>query len=358
MTWYRKSSISTKFTIILALVFVVSIAIGGFVLYQGAQRRAQDEVVNRAEAMLGTMNAVRTYTGTHVRPLLAEQLNTNEAFIPETVPAYSARTVFTTFRTNPEFENFIYKEAALNPTNPNNKADDFEINLVSQFRNTADLNELTGFRLWNGENMFYIARPMRISAESCLECHSNPASAPPSLLATYGDQGGFGWQMNEIIAAQVIYVPADDVLDQGRSLFGLVIGVFAALFAVTIILINRLMKPTVVAPVQRMAILAQQITNDEMDDAIFAPDYLNDVSSRGDELGELAKVLQQMAQEVRDREKRLKTELQQLRIEIDQARRQQDVNQIAQTDYFQELQSRANDLRNRSYGNKPSENPI
>lgn len=358
MNWYRKRSLSTKFTIILALVFVASIAIGGFVLYQGAQRRAQAEVANRAEAMLGTMNAVRTYTGNHVRPLLVDQLNTTETFIPETVPGYSARTVFMEFRTNPEFKSFVYKEATLNPTNPIDKADDFEADLVTQFRADDGLDELTGFRSWNGENMFYIARPMRINAESCLECHSDPASAPPSLITTYGDQGGFGWEMNEIVAAQVIYVPADDVLGQGRSLFGLVVGVFGALFAGTILLINRLLKPTVVAPVQRMATLAQQITNDEMDDEVFAPDYLRDVSERGDELGELAKVLQQMAQEVRNREQRLKTELQQLRIEIDQARRQRDVKQISETEYFQELQARANDLRNRNYGNKPSENPI
>lgn len=351
-TRYRKASLGTKFSLILALVFLIGVAVSGFVLYQAAQQRAQDETTGKGETLLNTMNAVRRYTSGHVNPLLAPQLATQEIFIPESVPAFSARTVFEEFRTNVDYADFFYKEATLNPTNPVDQADSFETDLVNRFREGSDLDEQTGFRVLNGERLFYIARPLRVSSESCLTCHTSPELAPASLVATYGTEGGFGWQLNETVAAQIIYVPADNVLKQGRSLFLAVTIVFALVFAVAIFLLNRWLKPIVVKPVQQMAALAQQITEDRMDAATFQSDYLNSVASRGDELGHMAQVFQQMAREVRSRETRLKTELQQLRIEIDEARRQRDVRQIADTEYFRDLQARAGELRKR-FGKDP-----
>jgi hypothetical protein len=48
------------------------------------------------------------------------------------------------------------------------------------------------------------------------------------------------------------------------------------------------------------------------------------------------------------REESLKQEIKQLRIEIDQAKRQQEVKQIVDTEVFQDLKARARDLRNRN----------
>jgi len=90
------------------------------------QRKAEDEVSTKAEILTQTMNAVRSYTSEHVAPLLQKQLETSPKFISETVPAYSALEVFENFRNQPEYCNYIYKEATLNPTNLRDKADEFE----------------------------------------------------------------------------------------------------------------------------------------------------------------------------------------------------------------------------------------
>jgi two-component system, cell cycle response regulator len=52
-----------------------------------------------------------------------------------------------------------------------------------------------------------------------------------------------------------------------------------------------------------------------------------------------------MAREVHAREQRLKQEVQQLRIEIDEARTARQVAEITETDYFQDLQRKADQLR-------------
>jgi len=72
---------------------------------------------------------------------------------------------------------------------------------------------------------------------------------------------------------------------------------------------------------------------------------LADVAARGDALGQLARVFSRMASEIYAREQRLKRQVQQLRIELDDARQARQVAEITETDYFQQLEAKAQDLR-------------
>src|SRR5918997_4710187 len=75
---------------------------------------------------------------------------------------------------------------------------------------------------------------------------------------------------------------------------------------------------------------------------------IEQVAARSDELGQLARVFQRMAREVHAREQRLKREVRQLRIEIDETRTARQVAEITETDYFQDLQKKADRLRFRA----------
>ena len=79
----------------------------------------------------------------------------------------------------------------------------------------------------------------------------------------------------------------------------------------------------------------------------FQDEQLQDVAARPDALGRLARMFQHMVGEVRQRETRLKQEVQQLRIEIDESRKSRLVAEITETDYFALLQQKAAHLRNR-----------
>jgi DNA-binding response OmpR family regulator len=80
----------------------------------------------------------------------------------------------------------------------------------------------------------------------------------------------------------------------------------------------------------------------------FRPEELDGVAQRADALGQLARVFQRMAHEVYEREQRLKQEVHQLRIEINEVRKAREVAEITETEYFQELRKRAQALRNRA----------
>src|SRR6266404_6527231 len=80
----------------------------------------------------------------------------------------------------------------------------------------------------------------------------------------------------------------------------------------------------------------------------FQPESLDEVAQRSDELGQLALVFQEMARQVYAREQQLQRQVQQLRIEIDQARNASEVAEITESDFFQQLLGREDELRNRA----------
>ena len=79
----------------------------------------------------------------------------------------------------------------------------------------------------------------------------------------------------------------------------------------------------------------------------YQADFLETVARRKDELGELARLFLRMAGEVRAREQSLQQQVQELRIEIDEARKQRQVEEITETEYFQGLLERIDLLKRR-----------
>lgn len=202
----RNLKIGAKFNLLLILVFIVSIVGSGVALSSVLQGRAQNEVASQAQILIQMLNAVRDYTQNRIDPLLEPRLDTNPTFMPEVVPTFSSKEVFENFRKKPKFKNFFHKDATLNPTNLADKADNFETQLVKRFRNEPNTPEITGFRNLPEGEVFYIARPLRITQQKCLRCHTTPEQAPKSQLATYGSENGFGWKLNQIVSAQIISV--------------------------------------------------------------------------------------------------------------------------------------------------------
>lgn len=77
----------------------------------------------------------------------------------------------------------------------------------------------------------------------------------------------------------------------------------------------------------------------------FDPATLDEVARRDDALGQLARVFGRMAEEVRAREQRLREEVHQLRIEIDEAHAERQVAELTETDYFRDLERKVDELR-------------
>ena len=194
-----------KFNLVLILVFLAGFGAAGLISRQLLQDNARDEVVRNARLMMEAATSVRTYTINQIQPHLIKQLE--EVFLPQTVPAYAATEAINQLQK--KYPDYSYKEATLNPTNPRDRAADWEADIVQQFRQHADLKELVSERQSSTGRSLFIAKPIQITNPACLQCHTTAAMAPPTMIKVYGEANGFGWKLNEIVGAQVVTVPME-----------------------------------------------------------------------------------------------------------------------------------------------------
>jgi hypothetical protein len=236
----------TKFNLGILFVSLSTLSLAGFYIHSVLQNNAREEVLQSARIMMESAIAVREYTVTEIKPLLVIQQT--RKFIPQIVPAYAAAEYANRFqKKHPEYN---YKEATLNPTNPDNKAADWEADIVQWFRDHKDAEEFVGEREGPAGRQLYLGRPITIKNPACLNCHDTAENAPRTLVDTYGSENGFGWKVGETIGTQVVSVPMSvPIARADKTLLTIMIalcGVFVALF----ILLNGLLHFLVLKPVK------------------------------------------------------------------------------------------------------------
>ncbi|MBV9733362.1 MAG: DUF3365 domain-containing protein [Verrucomicrobia bacterium] len=165
-------------------------------------------------------------------------------FHPQSVPAFAATEIFGYLRE--KFPNYFYKEATLNPTNPRDRATDWETDIVNQFRSDTGHSEMSAARdTPNGISLF-LARPITVNNVSCLECHSTADKAPVEMIKLYGTANGFDWKLNDIIGAQVVSVPLAVPLQAAQAAFidllWWLIGAFVVILLVANIMVFALAR--------------------------------------------------------------------------------------------------------------------
>ena len=272
-----------KFNLVLLGIFVLGFVIAGYVSYRVLQANAREEIVQNARLMMEAALSSRTYTNTEVKPLLETQLK--YAFLPQTVPAYAATEMFNEMRkTHPDYG---YKEATLNPTNPRDRASDWEADIVNTFRQSKDNVEMVGERDTPTGRALYLARPIQITSAACLVCHSTIEVAPKTMTDLYGPANGFGWKMNEVIGAQVVSVPMSVPIKRADETFRTFMLSLAGVFVVTFVLLNVMLHLMVIRRVTRLSAIADQVSLGNMDAGDFR-------TRSSDEIGVLTEALGRM----------------------------------------------------------------
>jgi nitrate/nitrite-specific signal transduction histidine kinase len=244
-----------RINLALAIIFVLGALITGLACRAVLQTNAEREIVAQAGLMMDSALAIRDYTEEEILPLLHAQMQSE--FLPQSVPFYAATQNF--LRLHHVHPQYSYKEATLNPTNPRDRATDWEADIIERFRNDATMHEFVGERDTPMGESLYLARPIRAQT-GCLSCHSLPAVAPAPVIARYGNNNGFGWQANDVIGAQIVSVPIASAEASARSAFRAFLGSLAAVFVALLVVVNVVLYVVVVRPVRRMAQIADQVS--------------------------------------------------------------------------------------------------
>ena len=275
--------LTTKFNLVLFAVFSLGLVIAGYISYTMLQKHAREEVLNHAGMMMEAAMAIRGYTVKEIRPLLTLQMK--REFLPQSVPSYAATQNFRAVREM--YPEYTYKEAALNPTNPNDRATDWETDIIQLFRNDGETLEISGERDTPLGKSLYYARPIKIANKNCLTCHSTADAAPETMIKLYGDSNGFGWQLDEVVGSQIVSVPLSLPLAKAQKEFLIFMASLIAIFVVIFIVINLMLGQIVVKRVRAMAQVADDISTGHME----VPEFM--VNGK-DEIADLSRSFNRM----------------------------------------------------------------
>ncbi len=272
-----------KFNLVLLGIFLLGFLVSGYISYRALQANAREEVLQNARLMMESALSTRNYTTSQVKPLLDNQMK--YTFLPQSVPAYAATEQFNEMRKkHPEY---TYKEATLNPTNPRNRAADWEADVVHMFRNAVAGEEVIGERDTPGGRSLYLARPIQVKSKACLDCHTTADTAPKTLTDLYGSANGFGWKMEEVIGAQIVSVPMAVPVARAEKTLTAFMGSLALVFVAIFVLLNVMLYTMVIRRVTQLAGIANEVSLGNMEAGEFK------TSSR-DEIGVLTEAMGRM----------------------------------------------------------------
>ena len=250
-----------KFNLVLIVIFAVGMGLIAHNADNFLMEQARRSVVSQAELMSADASATKEYTDRQVSPVLERTPENIAHFLPQTIPFYAANATFQIMRVS--HPDYTLREAALNPTNLDDRATEWEADLINEFRNNPGKREQVGDRETPIGEVLYVAAPI-VAESGCLACHSEAATAPKGLIAHYGSDHGFGWRYNEIVGAQIVSVPMSVPVAMAKTGFrNLLIGL-GTIFLLTIFLIDVAMYFVVIRPLRRVSITADSISKGEV----------------------------------------------------------------------------------------------
>jgi HAMP domain-containing protein len=274
-------SLRVKFNFTMLLAFVVGLAVAAAIFHRLALNQAKNEVLREASIMMSAALAMRSYTAQEITPLLAEQSKLR--FLPHTVPSWAAQT--TLRKVEKQFPDYTYKEASMNPTNPADRATDWESDIIGEFTRDPDLEEFVSTRDSATGPTLSLSKPIRLEDRACLTCHTRPSAAPSTLIDLYGNANGFGWKL-------VVTLPLQVAIERAWKTFGLYMGVLGGIFLLMLILLNLMLSAMIVRPVRRMSQIADAISTGDLTAPEIEPKGRDEIASLGTSFNRMRRSLE------------------------------------------------------------------
>ena len=266
-----------KIDLAISGAFLVGLGLAGAGAYTILTKNALEESMQNARIMIEGASAIRKYTADYNWPLLEPQLKIQ--FLPQSVSAFAAQTTLKLVRQ--KLPEYTYREPTLNPTNVNDRAADWEADIINGFRDDPSKSETETIRDTPGGKFLTLAHPLKVGSQVCLSCHSTPENAPATMINLYGSQNGFGWKLGEIVGAQVVSIPLGVPLARAYLALSWFMLALAGTFIVTIVIVDVLLRVLVTRPVAEISEMADKVSMGQLD----APEYVH--NSR-DEIGSLS----------------------------------------------------------------------
>lgn len=230
-SYFARGNLRTKFFLWSAAVLVIFGLVVSALYYRHLKGAVMAESLQKSELILHEVEAIRAYVKDELRPLML-QLHLREAFVIEAMSTtYVSRRIMERF--GRRMPGFVYRRVSVNPHNPRNRADAFEEEMIDWFESDPRRRFWQGIVQRDGA-AFFVSMVPDYFDQSCILCHGDPAQAPASLVATYGEDGGFRFKAGDLAGLNSVAVPVSLPL---RKIKRLSVGLFAGSVAGTLLLL-------------------------------------------------------------------------------------------------------------------------
>jgi HAMP domain-containing protein len=118
------------------------------------------------------------------------------------------------------------------------------------------------------------------------------------MIEQYGKDNGFGWHLNDIVAAQIVYVPASTIIQKAHQSSALIVGLVSLVFIIAISVVNFFLNNQIIRPLKKITRVAEEVSTGHLDVEF---EQLSE-----DEIGHLAKAFKRMKFSLEMAIKRLK----------------------------------------------------
>jgi len=283
---WKPRRLTIKFMLGMGIILFCAVIIVSILFYEHLKELYIKETYQKTDLVLGHIDATMEYVRDELRPQMFHVLPKDEFILEAMSTSFVNKGIMERFVKR--FPSYVYRRVAIDPMNPNNKANPFEEGFIREFsQKSSGKNEWKGLVDRDGNNFFMHVKAITME-EQCLKCHGDPSHAPKSLIHHYGKDLGHFWKVGNIVGLESVAIPVDKTFYQIRqvafSIFLLGLIGMAVLFMV----LNYFHYMVAVRPLKKASSFFKSVVSGQK-----GLDVRFDVKGQ-DEISELAESFNQM----------------------------------------------------------------
>jgi len=247
-----KLSLKTQIVLVMAITFVLSFIVLNLVQYQSVKSRVLNDRVNEARNIRNILMATR-------RIYHHQFLDSGIPLTDKTIgflPAHALGKISRDF-TNWSTSGMSFNNVSDRPRNPDNMADELELQAIAYFRENADKKErITAFTDENKRSYYHFSMPIYVEAY-CLKCHGKKENAPAVIQDRY--DSSYDYQIGDLRGLMSIKLPVNEVETAMRNdLFEIGFTYLITLLA-CLISIYLLLRKHIFKSLERLIVSSNQV---------------------------------------------------------------------------------------------------
>ncbi|MCG7866647.1 MAG: hypothetical protein B6D70_10960 [gamma proteobacterium symbiont of Stewartia floridana] len=280
----KTGSVSTAFYRGLFIIYLVSILTAIPTIYFITKDELYSQADKELKLMVDVVRSARSIVRERTRPHFLPQGVFFPPVVSSTVMAKELATQFKKLQPS-----YLIRMVSDNPLNKDNYPQGLELKVLEMLRygNPDDGLVMTGDI--QGRQYLISAAATKVS-DGCLICHGSAKTAPQEIVERYGTSSGYGWQSGTIIGASLVGVPLADLNSAVLKRFLIVIASITVLFAIVLLVLNRVVQQKIIQPIQEITEIAKEVSLGRSNQPFY--------SERDDEIGALTRSFELMRRSV------------------------------------------------------------